>query len=139
VVFEFDNWSARACYFHDPAANIVELIAHRGIAETGARGPFAGNELLGFSELGLVGDTVTMAAELERLLGLRIWAGSVEEGRLGFVGEQARTLILSPAGRGWLPTGRPAEPHPVEVVLSGPAEREALLDGGRQRIRRRPM
>lgn len=139
MLFEFENWSGRACYFHDPAGNIVELIAHQGIGETGARGPFAGDELLGFSELGLVGDTATMAADLERLLGLHLWAGSVEEGRLGFVGEQARTLILSPAGRGWLPTGRPAEPHPVEVVLSGPEEREAVLDGGRHRIRRRPM
>jgi hypothetical protein len=137
-VFEFENWSARACYFHDPAGNIVELIAHRGIGETGARGPFAGDELLGLSELGLVGDPATMAAELERLLGLRLWAGSAEvEGRLGFVGEQARTLILSPAGRGWLPTGRWAEPHPVEVVLSGPEEREAVLEG--HRIRRRPV
>lgn len=129
-MFDFENWSARACYFHDPAGNIVELIAHRGVGETGARGPFAGGELLGFSELGLVGDTATMAAELERYLGLRLWAGSVEEeGRLGFVGEQARTLILSPAGRGWLPTGRPAEPHPVRAVLSSPLEGEALLDG----------
>jgi hypothetical protein len=77
-----------------------------------------------------------MAAELERLLGLHLWAGSVEaEGRLGFVGERARTLILSPTGRGWLPTGRPAEPHPVEVVLSGPEEREAMLEGHRIRLR----
>jgi hypothetical protein len=140
AVFDFENWSARACYFHDPAGNIVELIAHRGVAETGARGPFSADELLGFSELGLVGDTATMAEELKRRLGLRLWAGSVEEeGRLGFVGEQARTLILSPAGRGWLPTGRLAEPHPVEVVLSGPEEREAVLEGGRHRIRRRPV
>ncbi|MEX0675068.1 MAG: hypothetical protein WD067_09855 [Gaiellaceae bacterium] len=139
-MFDFENWSARACYFHDPAGNIVELIAHGGVGETGARGPFAAGELLGFSELGLVGDTATMAAELERLLGLRLWAGSVEEeGRLGFVGEQARTLILSPSGRGWLPTGRPAEPHPVDVVLSGPEERGAVLEGGRHRIRRRAM
>jgi hypothetical protein len=138
LVFEFENWSARACYFHDPAGNIVELIAHRGIGETGAHGRFAGDELLGFSELGLVGDTATMAAELERLLGLRLWAGSVEaDGRLGFVGEQARTLILSPAGRGWLPTGRPAEPHPVQVVLSGPEEREVMIE--EHRIRRRPV
>jgi hypothetical protein len=139
-VFDFENWSARAFYLHDPAGNIVELIAHRGVGETGTRGSFAAAELLGFSELGLVGDTKSMAAELERVLGLPLWAGSVEEeGRLGFVGEQARTLILSPPGRGWLPTGRPAEPHPVEVVLSGQEEREAVLEGGRHRIRRRPM
>ena len=39
------------------------------------------------------------------------------ENSLGFVGEKGRTLILAPPGRGWLPTGRPAEAHPVELVL----------------------
>src|SRR6266540_834225 len=34
VVFDFDNWDALACYFHDPAGNIVELIAHRGVDES---------------------------------------------------------------------------------------------------------
>ena len=55
-VFDFDAWDARACYVHDPAGSIVELIALRGIAESGADGPFAGGELAGVSELGLVGD-----------------------------------------------------------------------------------
>ena len=135
VVFDFANWSALACYFHDPAGNIVELIAHRGLAETGVEGPFAGAELVGFSELGLVGDPAAMAAELERRLELELWDGTVdEEGRLGFLGERGRTLILCPPGRGWLPTGRPAEAHPLEAVLSGPPEGEASVDG--YRIRR---
>ena len=120
LVFDFSNWDALACYFHDPAGNIVELIAHRGVGENEARGAFTATELLGLSELGLVGDdTATMARELQQL-GLDLWDGTVDEpGRLAFVGEKARTLILSPLGRGWLPTGRPAEPHPVELVLSG--------------------
>ena len=37
-VFDFTNWDAKAVYFHDPAGSIVELIAHRGIGETGATG-----------------------------------------------------------------------------------------------------
>ena len=53
-----------------------------------------------------------------------------------FVGEKARTLILAPPGRGWLPTGRPAEPHPVEARLSGSPKGEAGLEGGRYRISR---
>ena len=119
VVFDFDNWDAQACYFLDPAGNIVELIAHRSIGEEGATGEFTPRELLGFSELGLVGDPQEIARELERL-GLELWDGELEEpGRLAFLGERARVLILAPAGRGWLPTGRPAEPHSVEVVLTG--------------------
>jgi catechol 2,3-dioxygenase-like lactoylglutathione lyase family enzyme len=128
LVFDFSNWNAFACYFHDPAGNIVELIAHREIDENEAGGAFAATELLGLSELGLVGDPKTMARELEQL-GLHLWDGTLDEpDRLAFVGEKARTLILSPAGRGWLPTGRPAELHPVETTLSG--ERVGALTVG---------
>lgn len=116
-VFDFDFWDARAFYFHDPAGNIVELAAHHGIEESGRSGEFVAEELVGFSELGVVGDPPTLLRRLEKV-GLELWDGTVEEpDRLAFVGEQARTLILAPPGRGWLPTGRPAVPHPVELVL----------------------
>ena len=137
VVFDFENWDAYGCYFHDPAGNIVELLAHRGIDESDATGPFAGTELLGFSELGLVGDRAAMAGVLRVALAMPLWQGTVEEeDRLAFVGEPGRTLILAPSGRGWLPTGRPAERHPIEAVLSGPPSREVVLEGGLYRISR---
>jgi hypothetical protein len=123
VVFDFDNWDAKAFYFHDPAGNIVELIAHRGL-----EGP------LGLSELGLVGDTRAMAAALERL-SLELWDGTLEEeGTLAFIGERGRTLILAPPGRGWLPTGRPSERHPVDAEIRGPRAGEVELEGGLYRI-----
>jgi len=137
VVFDFQSWNGQACYFHDPAGNIVELTAHRAIGATDATGPFAGSELLGFSELGLVGNTPAMARVLRMELQMQMWQGTVEEeGRLAFVGERGRTLILAPVGRGWLPTGRPAERHPVEAVLSGPPSREVVLENGLYRISR---
>jgi hypothetical protein len=116
-VFEFENWDAEAVYFHDPAGSIVELIAHHGLEESGRSGPFAAAELVGFSELGIVGDRKSLLGELETE-GLELWSGTVDEpDRLAFVGEKGRTLILAPPGRGWLPTNRPAEPHPVEYRL----------------------
>jgi hypothetical protein len=137
VLFDFDFWQAQACYFHDPAGNIVELIAHRGIAETDADGDFRASELVGLSELGLVGDPPGMADSLARQLGLVVWDGTVEQpGALAFVGERARTLILAPLGRGWLPTGRSAEVHHVDVLFSGPPEGEVLIEGSHYRIRR---
>jgi catechol 2,3-dioxygenase-like lactoylglutathione lyase family enzyme len=136
VLFDFDNWGALACYFHDPVGNIVELIAHRGIDESSAEGSFTARELVGFSELGLVGDKAEMATALQSELGLEQWDGDLgAEARLAFVGEKARTFILSPEGRGWLPTARPAEEHPCEVVLSGSLQGEALLGDSRYRIR----
>lgn len=137
LVFDFSNWDALACYFHDPAGNIVELIAHRGVGETDRNGSFAADELLGLSELGLVGDMVAMARLLEERVGLELWDGTLEgEGRLAFVGEKAKTLILCPEGRPWLPTGRPAEAHPVELVVSGAPEGEAVLESSGYRVRR---
>ena len=120
-VFDFENWDAHACYFHDPAGNVVELIAHRGVDESGAHGEFRPTEL--------VGDPRAMAGVLARRLGFALWDGSVDEpGRLAFVGERARTLILAPPGRGWLPTGRPAEPHGVKALLAGRLEGEVELE-----------
>jgi catechol 2,3-dioxygenase-like lactoylglutathione lyase family enzyme len=119
-VFDFEFWDARAAYFHDPAGNIVELIAHHGLEENGRAGEFAAGELVGFSELGVVGDPPPLLEQLQQV-GLGLWDGTVDEpGRLAFVGERGRTFILAPPGRGWLPTDRPAEPHPVEVAIDRP-------------------
>jgi hypothetical protein len=129
AVFDFDNWDALACYFHDPVGNIVELIAHRGIEESARQGPFAAAELVGVSELGLVGDKVLMATALHEELSLEQWDGDLDDGaRLAFVGQKAKTFILSPAGRGWLPTGRPAEAHPCDVELAETRSGEAQID-----------
>ena len=131
LVFDFCFWDALACYFRDPAGSIGELIAHRGIGERGTSGPFSGEELLGLSEVGLVGDVKSMARDLEQL-DLHIWSGSTDDpDSLAFVGEKARTLILCPVGRSWMPLDRLAEPHPVDATLSGPGQGEVTTGGHR--------
>jgi len=129
--FDFEHWDAKALYFHDPAGNIGELIAHRGIGESGAAGRFHADELLGFSEVGIVGDPPLLADALAETFALPVWSGSVTgEGRLAFIGDKARTLILSGAARPWLPTRRLAEAHPVEVVLTGVGDGDVQLESG---------
>jgi catechol 2,3-dioxygenase-like lactoylglutathione lyase family enzyme len=133
TVFDFDNWGALACYFIDPAGNIVEAIAHTGMAENGAVGAFSPNEFVGFSELGLVvRDKSEAATLLAKEADLHVWDGELEQPeRLAFVGEPARTLILSPPGRPWLPTNRYAEPFPLQVVVTGIREYSVdLLNSG---------
>jgi hypothetical protein len=138
VVFPLDNWDALACYLHDPAGNIVELIAHHEVAHANSTGPFHASELIGLSELGLVGDTATMARRLSDQLGLEVWDGSVSEPPgVAFIGQKARTLIVVPPGRGWLPTRRPAEAHGLDVLLSGAQPGELDLERSRYRIRSR--
>jgi catechol 2,3-dioxygenase-like lactoylglutathione lyase family enzyme len=127
ATIDFPAWDARACYFHDPAGNIVELIAHREIGASGRSGPFAGEELLGISELGLPGAAV---GDLDAF-GLPAWD---RFDPLVFCGRQAHTLIVTPADRGWLPTGRPAEVHPAEVGLRGVPAGELQLAGTPYRL-----
>lgn len=135
VVFDFENWKARDFYFHDPADNIIEMIAHNGVSESGASGPFDPTELLGLSEIGLIGKSEELAHGLEAI-GLRLWDGVLSPGRLAFFGERTTTLIVAEPGRGWLPTGRPAEAHPADLMIAGiPA---AEISVGAYRIRSRP-
>jgi catechol 2,3-dioxygenase-like lactoylglutathione lyase family enzyme len=135
-VFDFEFWNARAFYFHDPAGNIVELIAHHDLEENGRGGALAAEELVGFSELGVVGDPPGLVRDLEQL-GIELWDGTADEsGSLAFVGERGRTLIVAPLGRGWLPTGRPAEAHPVEMTISySSAKSQTRMTPGSRRIR----
>ena len=140
TVFAFDFWDARATYFHDPAGNIVELIAHAGVAEQpGAAGEFTAAELAGLSEVGIVVDRPADAiAALDRELGLELWSGDAEQ--LGFVGAKAHTLVISPPRRGWLPTGRPAEAHAATVAVStdgGDTDEIVLGSTPERRVQRR--
>jgi catechol-2,3-dioxygenase len=137
TVFDFSFWDALACYAEDPAGNIVELIAHHGVAERGAEERFSSGELAGISEIGLVlPDPAAAAAQLERELGLDPWSGDAASG-LGFVGRRAHTLIVSRVARGWLPTGRLAEIHPVTVTVTGtgPGEADLSAEGSRIAVR----
>jgi hypothetical protein len=136
TTFRFDNWNADACYALDPCGSIVELIAHHELPEEGSEGTaFSADEILGVCELGLVGaDTRKMASALVTL-GIPLWDGTVDEpGRLAFMGDREGVLILSPEGRGWMPTGRAAEPHPVEALVSGERAADATLPGTAHRI-----
>lgn len=130
-VFDFSSWSARAMYFLDPAGNIVELIAHAGVCESGlGEAAFSAREVVGVSEAGLVvTDLPTVAARLHARARLETWDGD-PAGGIAFLGRRAHTLILSAPNRGWLPTRRPAEAHPVAVMLEGPrGEIQVRADG----------
>jgi hypothetical protein len=140
IVFDFDNCGALACYCLDPVGNILEVIAHRGLGEKGSGGAFRTSEFLGLSEVGLVvPNKPDAASQLTRETDLQVWDGDLDDSeRLVFLGERGRTLILSPAGRGWLPTGRLAEPHPVEVVVAGSRPGVVYVPGTKHRIESRP-
>jgi catechol 2,3-dioxygenase-like lactoylglutathione lyase family enzyme len=134
-VFDFSFWDARACYFEDPAGNVVELIAHRGVEHSQGEG-FGPGDLRGLSEVGLVtADKPAAAAALHTALGVEVWDGSATGPGLAFAGQRARTLILAPPGRRWLPTEWAAVACPTEVDLELERTGSVELDGGLIRIR----
>jgi len=137
TTFDFNFWNAEACYVHDPCGNIVELIAHHELPEESpADGGFDGRELIGVCELGAPGPDVPAMAQALGSLGIELWDGTVDEpGRLAFMGGRDGVLILAPLGRAWLPTGRPAEPHPVEALVAGEREGEVVVPATRHRVR----
>ena len=112
-----------ACYFHDPAMNIMELISFHSLDRSGNDGPFDARELLGVAEAGVVSrDPKAVAGQLHELAGVGIWSGSVDEpGRLAFAGEPGHSLILGPSDRPWLPQGRISEAHPLRATIDGVA------------------
>jgi hypothetical protein len=119
TTFAFDFWDAQAAYVLDPAGNIVEVIAHRGVADAEATGAFAASEVSGLSEIGLVTTRTDTAVDALARASLPLWSGASTGGELAFCGAKAHTAIVCPRGRGWLPTNRPAEIHPVNVRIRG--------------------
>jgi hypothetical protein len=127
----FDSWDAYSVYFHDPVGNIVELIAHTGAAESSRTGEFDPAELVQLSEIGLVGEVHALVEGICSL-GPEITDGDPDEPHeLVFIGPPTSSLIISPADRGWLPLGRPAERHPVELTLLGDSAGEVIVGGHR--------
>jgi hypothetical protein len=142
-IFQFEFWDARACYAHDPASNIVEVIAHRGVEESSsAAGDFSASELRGLSEVGIVACQLPAVAERLHAATVGLWSGHLSDSSsgLGFFGRKAHTLILTSPGRPWMPTGRRAERHPVEVVMGADDTRDVVVsteDGALVAVERR--
>ena len=132
--FEWDFWGARAVYAHDPAGNIIELIAFAQL-DRRVDGRFGPESLLGVAELGLpVSDPMEAVARLADSFGIGLWdRDEVTPHGLTPVGEQGATLLVSPIGREWL-FGGPAQDHPLDIVLAGVREGSLAFDQHPYRI-----
>jgi catechol-2,3-dioxygenase len=116
--FDFRSWNARACYFFDPAGNVVEFIARHDLPDL-ATTPFGPHSLLSISEIGLATEDVAATAEVARtVLGLVPYRGSVSKDFTA-VGDEHSLLIIVQQGRVWYPnTGVAAGLCPVRLLLT---------------------
>lgn len=125
-IVDFPNWKARAVYFHDPAGNIVELIA-RDQLDFHPSGEFDRYHLAGVSEIGLV--VRDMAASVTRVRDEaeepEYWRGGEDFVALGDV---EGLLLWVPADRwDWLPTGEIARTAPVQLWAMSENRRYILM------------
>jgi catechol 2,3-dioxygenase-like lactoylglutathione lyase family enzyme len=115
--FYFPFWDAEAVYIEDPSGNIVEFIARSGTG-TPSDEPFSGASALCISEVGLpVQEFSALDRSLRRQLGIRHYFEPTDD--ISIIGDADASLVLVRDRRGWMPTGREAEIHPLEIRLSG--------------------
>lgn len=122
---EFADWRARAVYFHDPAGNILELIARE-------RAPGA-ELLLEVSEVGLpVADVAEAVDFLQAELGLAHFDG--DRKLFSALGDDRGLFIVVPVGRVWAFTELPASDVPLHVTVEGAERRTLEVPGSRHVI-----
>jgi catechol-2,3-dioxygenase len=121
----FESWRARSAYFHDPAGNIVELIARE-------RAP-GGELFLEVSEVGLPVTDVGAAVDfLESEVGLEHFSGDRKE--FSAVGDDRGLFIVVPVGRPWLFTDQPAPDHPLVVSIAADRDDVVEIPGSRHTL-----
>ena len=107
----FEDWNATGIYCHDPSGSIVELIARHNLGND-AEGDFRpDSSILRVSEIGWpVPDVESPGQDFQ----LPAWR---DYGKFRALGSETGLILIVATGRGWLPTNRPAEAHPVSLVL----------------------
>ena len=100
--FDFLDWNSHACYYYDPAGNILELIA-RHTLDCASVQLFSPRSLLGISEIGIVADDVRETAhQLGQKYGLGIYDGAGSDSFTA-VGDPSGLFIVVKRGREWYP------------------------------------
>ena len=137
TIVHFDR-GASALYFLDGGGNVAELIASEHL-DNESETPFDQRSLLEIAEIGVAtADTGATRAAIQVALAAEILWGGGEGWLLTAIGDDHGVVIVAPTGRGWIPIGLPAQPHPTTIVAAGPEARELILPEGPFRIRAVP-
>lgn len=143
-VVAFPSWNAHSVYFHDPAGNIVELIARDDLKighapKVEAASSFSPADVLGLSEIALVVDDVRETVrEVREAFGFAVYGGDEGDEVFTAMGDERGLVLAIRNGWPWLPEKtRPAEAHPVrlEIESSAAAPPGAVWRAGYYEIR----
>lgn len=115
----FSFWPAHACYFEDPAGNIVELIARYNVNPS-SESPFSVNNILNISEIGLiVKDAPTVGEQLKEINMFESDNEPITNSSLSFMQENKNGvfILLTGTGRRWLFSEKKSNIFPIKIVL----------------------
>ena len=122
-IFDFRHWDAHAVYFHDPAGNVAELIAHHKL-KNATSGPFTEREIIGACEIALVVDDVPKTvSDIYHKLEMNTLDSIPAMESFAAVGTRHRMLIIMKRGRRMLSSDVYAQPFAVTAHLSGETQR----------------
>jgi catechol 2,3-dioxygenase-like lactoylglutathione lyase family enzyme len=114
-IADFNNWNAKAFYFHDPNGNILEFISHYDFEEK-KDGPFTSTAIEGINEIGIPVESVKEACEdFKSKYGIPYFHKGPCMDDFCVMGNEEGLLIVTKEGRGWLPTSEPAERYPMNL------------------------
>jgi catechol 2,3-dioxygenase-like lactoylglutathione lyase family enzyme len=127
-VMRFEWIGTDSLYFLDASGNVVELMVRDEISDRDEH-PFGPDHLLEVGEIGIASDDVPATSEaLRRALGAPTYWGGGDG--LTAIGDATGAVLVSPRGRGWIPTGLPAEPAPATIVADGGPPGRTEIPGG---------
>lgn len=117
---DFSFWPAHACYFEDPAGNIVELIARYKENPT-SDSPFAVNSILNISEIGLIVKDAPLVGEQFKEIGIFDSDNDpVTNSSLNFMQDHNNGvfIILTSKDRRWLFSEKKSKIFPMKITLN---------------------
>lgn len=120
AIYTFDSWNAQAFYFLDADRNILEFIT-RGNSPSDSPEPFASDQILYISELGVVTENVVATANaFKDNLSLPCFPDPTQDPNPEFqaMGSDAGLFIIAKAGRSWLGGEGAAQAFGARVTLS---------------------
>ena len=115
----FSFWSAYACYFEDPAGNIVELIARSTVNPT-SEATFSVKNILNISEIGLIVKGAPMVGEqLKKMNIFERDNDPITNDSLNFMQDNNNGvfILLTSIGRKWLFSEKESKIFPMQITL----------------------
>ena len=127
LIADFTGWNAKAFYFHDNRQNILEFITHFDL-HTNQNDPFSSNAVERICEAGVVVDDVSAACKnINSIYNIPYFVKGPFMKDFAVMGDSEGLLIISKTHRGWLPTQRPSEKFPLNIIVENNHEVKELF------------